>query len=811
MPNNEALKGVGLAKTGIGAGLKLSQLTDLIGKGADYGGGVAAGGGTVPYAGMAAAAAWVAKNLITGNDYVDQNHSAREAMRATAAGAALVGGPWGWAAGAALALGSMLVPEDNPDPNQLFLSGSEKMNWGDEGLGGYEGIVWPEWARHMQAANPDLYRKSEEYLRHRIGSEAMQPGRMPDDPIPKTYKQKLAEYEAYQRGERPNWQNENDRDMGYYDWGITTGTSAEGPSGTSLGEINPNHGWVDTEFKDSLRSIPGRSEAIKSAKYGDVYSPPDIITQGAPWLGIQDLYGGKFGEEYYPQFQKSINQLTQGHLDVFNENIMAHLDTLPEVERAQMLEKLQNADFTINYSDPSGNGKNILSEGFTKDNPDAFPNFMGNVSKIVSKQLIDQAVKAGIPASAFQGGSSTDPAKQTTPSASEGSTMADQTSGREGQYIDYAKQQQGWASGWDKYTPTLEAYLKGDIADVQNPGEGYTAIPKGQWENIAGFAKGIDPMSSDTWQGGGTTPAPYNSQEVTDYIDGYDWNDYWGRLEDRATGLGDLYGSTAGRLEDVLGARQDMYQVDKGRSDLLYGNTLDDYNRQKERDAEIQATPGIQVTGPGGASFNMSQREGSKQRSTENLIRQGALRDSILNSIGSREGSFLSGWKGDLGDITNMYQSQLNAPVTSYQEMAPHVTRWEGYGQEGIKRDWLAQQAELDRQNRMSLGKMAQEGQDSSWADIMAAVGAGGGTLAQILGISTGKDAEGNPTNVLGSAIKGGSGIASAIKGLFDGGGFDDYSWASDMSDYEIGDLLGDVGGLDYGLEGMDWDLLNSM
>ena len=47
---------------------------------------------------------------------------------------------------------------------------------------------------------------------------------------------------------------------------------------------------------------------------------------------------------------------------------------------------------------------------------------------------------------------------------------------------------------------------------------------------------------------------------------------------------------------------------------------------------------------------------------------------------------------------------------------------------------------------------MAQEGKVPSWADVLAAVGSGGGALAKLLGTSTGGD-----STILSSIMKGGT------------------------------------------------------
>lgn len=796
--SKEAVKKVGLAKTGISGALKLGQLTDLIGKGVEYGGGAgSAMGGTVPYAGMAAAAAWVAKNIITGNDYVDRNHPMRQAMQG--AGALLSMTP-AWPAGIALGLGSMLIGEDNPEYPKLFLSGGEDMKWGDEGLS-HEGILWDKWST-SQVHSPELYIRSEDYLRDRIADQIRQaqfnfenyPGAEP-----KTYEQRLAEYNAFSAMtpiERTmDWRFQQQR---YYDWGVVP--SSDHYERMPVGRINPHKDWIATGYLND-RPITGRENPIQSGKWGDLYSEIDLITQGAPFLGIEDLYGGDFAKENYSAFRESINQVVQGHLDVFNENIVAHLDTLSEADRGKMLEKLNNTNFRIDYQNPNTQWKNVQSGRFEPGSTDILPNFLTSISKIVSKQLIDQTTELGIPKSAFMADAETNKAMQNDmkqieseiipgQTTNKGSTMADT---REGQYVDYAKQQQGWEWG-SKYDKTLEAYLRGDVADVQNPGEGYTAIPVKDWQNMANFAKGIDPMDSDTWQGGtggGVSPDP-QQQAINDYIEGYDWNDYWQRLEDRATGLGQLYGSTAERLEDVLGARQNMFQESDPLRQKLVGDTAAQYNKlQAEYDALKSGSPDIAVSLGGQTMLNMGQKLGSKRNLLDNIARQTQLRESTLGGLESSRDAFLSRWKGDLGDITSMYQSGLNAPVTSYQEMAPHMTRWEGYDQEGIKRSWLAEQAALDRASKMDIARMVQEGQDASWADIMGAIGAGGGTLAQLLGIKTGKD-----SNVLTSVLSGLKSAGSGIASLFSGDNFDtnyvdwggaDPSWLDSM-DWSMND-----------------------
>jgi len=83
---------------------------------------------------------------------------------------------------------------------------------------------------------------------------------------------------------------------------------------------------------------------------------------------------------------------------------------------------------------------------------------------------------------------------------------------RAGQYLDYAKGQEGWNSEWDPYRGILMQYLGGVRDDVTNPlphpnwGEWGatdpntpTHIPQELWAQMGEFGKGLKPMSGDEW------------------------------------------------------------------------------------------------------------------------------------------------------------------------------------------------------------------------------------------------------------------------------------------------------------------------
>lgn len=685
---------IGPAKMGIGAGLKLGQLTDLIGKGFQ------AGGTTIPYAGPVAAAAWLANSFITGTDFPDENYAPRSAMQGAAA---LMSMTPAWPLGIAMGLGSLLIGSQPFDKPRVFLGGSESVKWGDQGLGGFEGVLYPEY----NTPEPPWYQgakgyaKGEDYIKSQLAKptydewNVLQPQ--------KTYEEELAKSQNW----NPNLAIAQ---------GDTSLTSDSPYTWGGIGNVNPEN-WVYGYDGSPFQRL---ATPVQSEKYGEISSAPDIWSQGGMWLQPSAGGSSEWATTNYGPLKDTMNRLTQSHIDIFNKDMMEYLDTLPADKRAEMLGKLQNTDFNIDYT-------GLKSVEFTGDDS-AMKDFILKASNQVSNQLMDQAVKIGIPKSAFMDGAN-----------SEDSTMPKNTA----QQLD--------STGWGLANPDPLGYA---------PGQPSTGSANSQ------------------------------QQLINQYIEGYDWNDYWNRLEQRAGGLQDLYGNMSGRLEDVLQARQDSFQQTDPMYLGLTSDTLADYNALKDEYASLkQSSPDIGVSLGGQSMLNMGQRLGSKRNLLDNIARQTTLRQSALEGLTGSRDSFLGGWKSDLGDITSMYQAGLNAPLTSYQEMSPNVARWEGYGEAGVQRDWLAQQAALDRENQRALANIASERGGDSWASILAAIGAGGGGIAKLLGMDTG-----GGNNLLGSIVGGLKGIGGGIGDLFGGGGWDDYSWADGLTDDDIAALMGDIG-----------------
>uniref|UniRef100_A0A6M3X8M1 Uncharacterized protein n=2 Tax=viral metagenome TaxID=1070528 RepID=A0A6M3X8M1_9ZZZZ len=781
---------IGPTKMAIGAGLKLGQLTDLIGKGFQ------AGGTTIPYAGVVAAAAWLANSFITGTDFPDENYGPRTAMQG--AGALMSLTP-AWPVGLALGLGSMLIGSQPYDKPRVFLEGGETVKWGDAGLGGFEGIVYPEFYPGSKSlwdnwpvqqpprqseintyselqSNPNAlpafgpYAKGEDYIKSQLAKPKY--GEWGDLQPQKTYEELLAEYQNWNPNLAIAQGDTYLRSDNPYTWG-------------GIGNINPED-WV---YRYDGSPFQRLATPVQSEKYGEISSAPDIWSQGGMWLAPSAGGSSEWARANYGPLKDTMNRLTQSHIDIFNKDIMEYMDTLPADKRAEMLGKLQNTDFNIDYTD-------LKSVEFTGDDS-AMKDFMLKTSRQVSNQLMDQAVKIGIPRSAFMADSTT------ATNQSGGSAMPNNTdSTLERRYLDFASQQQNWNPEWNKYKDQLVKKLQNPDLDV-TAGEG--GIPQQEWQKMADFATTIPGMRSGEWggqpaTGGGlANPDPgqpstgsANSQQqlINQYIEGYDWNDYWNRLEQRAGGLQDLYGNMSGRLEDVLQARQDSFQQTDPMYLGLTSDTLADYNALKDEYASLkQSSPDIGVSLGGQSMLNMGQRLGSKRNLLDNIARQTTLRQSALEGLTGSRDSFLGGWKSDLGDITSMYQAGLNAPLTSYQEMSPNVARWEGYGEAGVQRDWLAQQAALDRENQRAVANIASERGGDSWASILAAIGAGGGGIAKLLGMDTG-----GGNNLLGSIAGGLKGIGGGIGDLFGGGGWDDYSWADGLTNDDISALMGDIG-----------------
>ena len=705
----------------------------------------------------------------------------RQFLRGAGAGAALVPGP-GWIVGAGLALASFLVPEDMPDPNKIFLSGSEKMKWGEEGLSGHEGLLWD---KYEQGIGSSPYYKGEDYIKQAVAEQFRTQGQWDENYRPrKTYDQRLGEYEAFQRGEYRNTIPADDFGglprQDYYDWdvwkdhGFEAGTQAKS-------NIRPDR-WVGGYGLD-VGAVKDRPDPIKSAKYGDVYAWQDLHSQGAPILSIQDLYGGEFADKYYQPFSRSINTLTGGIIDVFNENVMEYLDTLPEAERANMVEKLSNADFSINYSDPSHEHGNIASEGFTKENPNAYGDYMVGITNIVSNDLIKQAEAIGIPKSAFFADSSDAPADAPadTPTT-EDPKMADT---RASQYMNYAQKQEGWDSEWDKYKDTLSAKLKDPSMDVTKPGEEYTAIPQSDWTKIAKFAEGLDPMSSDTWQGGDSGGVSYQTaDDFLDPIKGYSFQDYWDRLEKRSAGQYDLYGEIGGKYEGLGKTLTEMYQTEKGRRDEAYGGYQSDLAAAREALESANAIRGTTVR-LGGNSFLFDTGKKERREKANSLLQYLGMGDSMLNSISASEGNYADRKRANIGDIANAYRAQLDAPTSSYREFAPHVTRWEESAEREKDRQLQADMLLKQLASKERVAKMMQEGQDASLADYVSSVLTLGGGAAKLLGTDLG-----GGNTVLSYLGKGAGSLVKGIGSLFSDEITPGDVWSGDYSELPS---LGDV------------------
>jgi len=114
---------------------------------------------------------------------------------------------------------------------------------------------------------------------------------------------------------------------------------------------------------------------------------------------------------------------------------------------------------------------------------------------------------------------------------------------RAGQYLDYAKGQEGWNSEWDPYRGILMQYLGGVRDDVTNPlphpnwGEWGatdpntpTHIPQELWAQMGEFGKGLKPMSGDEWGYKEENiipwrPGPYEEITLVDPYQGMEWDD----------------------------------------------------------------------------------------------------------------------------------------------------------------------------------------------------------------------------------------------------------------------------------------------
>jgi len=456
---------------------------------------------------------------------------------------------------------------------------------------------------------------------------------------------------------------------------------------------------------------------------------------------------------------------------------------LPEAERANMVEKLSNADFSINYSDPSHEHGNIASEGFTKENPNAYKDYMVGITNIVSNDLIKQAEAIGIPKSAFMGDPSDAPADAPadTPTT-EDPKMADT---RASQYMNYAQKQEGWDSEWDKYKDTLSAKLKDPSMDVTKPGEEYTAIPQSDWTKIAKFAEGLDPMSSDTWQGGDSGGVSYQTaDDFLDPIKGYSFQDYWDRLEKRSAGQYDLYGEIGGKYEGLGKTLTEMYQTEKGRRDEAYGGYQSDLAAAREALESANAIRGTTVR-LGGNSFLFDTGKKERREKANSLLQYLGMGDSMLNSISASEGNYADRKRANIGDIANAYRAQLDAPTSSYREFAPHVTRWEESAEREKDRQLQADMLLKQLASKERVAKMMQEGQDASLADYVSSVLTLGGGAAKLLGTDLG-----GGNTVLSYLGKGAGSLVKGIGSLFSDEITPGDVWSGDYSELPS---LGDV------------------
>lgn len=783
---------IGQAKTFAGAGVKTAQIAGLLEKGFEVGGGAAGGASsTVPYAAVLAMAAYLGTMFTGAMDNPDKNTSLRQSMRAGAAGAAFV--PYGWIASLALGIASMFVSEDMPEPNKLMLSGSETMKWGDEGLSGFEGLLWDkntgkqgwEWQNAVKAG--DLIDRN-------LNTGAVADLGMYGDgsgPVKGTRESVLA-----RSGMNPDsWYWGNDYA------GMMSGDTADNrwmynDGGTPWADVAQGFGTP----------VQTRETPIMSEKYGEINAVPDL--RGAHWLDIQDFYGGQFADDVYQPFSEGINKTTSTVIDLFNNDIQGYLATLPEAERAVMTQKLQNTDFTIAYNNAESGA--LTSGYFTKENPGAYGEYMVDISKNVSNQLMEQAMKAGVPGSAFglaDDGTPTSVEETATGTeaqpTNEGTDMGSST---EGQYLyGYAMQQEGWDKDWNKYQDTLLQKLKDPSLDYSNPGKGLTAIPQSEVDAISKFASTLSPMSSDKWTSGSS-----GSRGVSEYIDGYDWDDYWNRLEERGKGQAELFGNIAGRFENLGGDIDSAYLIATNIRNQNRSSALSDQSAARARVEELDALPGLSVTGPGGSSFSMSQREGSKKKAADNLFNYSNLLANMVNSRTQGDDIYAGRTRENIGDVGSAYNAMLNAPVTSYQEFAPHMTRWDEYAEAARDRDFRANQGALDRASRMDVAKLMQQGKEMTVADWATAFGTSIGTVAKVLGIKTGDD-----STVGSTIVKGGTAAFKTLAGLFSGGDAVDYTAVDDpYGDFDFSEVPGYVDYVDdpYGdfdFSGIDWNAVD--
>jgi hypothetical protein len=431
--SNEYQDDIGILSNLAKGGIKLGQWTGLLGQGWEYGGAAAAEAGaltggslaegmsagaegasasstSIPYGGMAAAAAWLANNIFTGNDYPSgTNYPAKQAMMG--AGALLSMTP-AWPLGIALGLGSLFVNAGEPDKPKILLSGSENVKWGDEGLGGFEGILYPEYSQYgSQGMNEGNYVKGEDYIKSQI--EKNRSADITAGKPTKTYEEMLDEYNNWDPSKHQTYENSRGDDK--YDW-------------NGIGAIDPES-WVNVKMADAndpegvfnanQKRYSELANPIQSEKYGTIKSAPDIYSQGGMWL--QPSAGGndEWQTQNYGQIKDTVNNLANQGIEIFNSNVMNYLNTLPESEKATILDRLSKQDFNIDYKD-------LQSGEFTGDNSqEAMQYFLKHVSESISDQLISQAEKAGIPKSAFTGEASSDmntPQQAATANSTEGST-----------------------------------------------------------------------------------------------------------------------------------------------------------------------------------------------------------------------------------------------------------------------------------------------------------------------------------------------------------------------------------------------------
>lgn len=390
----------------IKGGLKLGQLVDLLDTG------FTAFGQNVPYAGAIGIPLWAITNLMKGTD-VDFT---KGPLSGLAAMGALAGGPIGWGIAGLGALGSLIMGGEKDDPMRLHIKGTDTLQWGDEGLTGFEGLVLPTWVGGPSIGPPIL----RQYIEPWPGLEDVTKKPLQEAASALGYDKPLDFVKDVLKGKYDDVLVLNGPISEYtnYDEYLKASKSPAAPYAKIIQDLlgyplSPGTAEVSGYGgPDNYENYVLFNSPIVTQEWGPVLDHLDLMAHPEiPFLtaSYHNTSQADWMRGNYSALKDAINNLTSSVVSVFNQNVMDYLNTLPEDQRASITAKLAETPFTISYNNP---GEEYLNSIEFVGAGHELPDFMSKIAQRIIGQLRTQAKAAGLPENIFEGTMTVEPDTQ---------------------------------------------------------------------------------------------------------------------------------------------------------------------------------------------------------------------------------------------------------------------------------------------------------------------------------------------------------------------------------------------------------------